>query len=158
MHVADLGVGNGVYALSIARKVGDTGKVYAIDIQNDLLTKLQKQAAAEHLENIETIWSDIEHTQGTTLKDGAIDAVIITNTFFQIEKKESVVIEISRILHSKGRVLVIEWADSFAGMGPHKDLIVKEELVKNLFLDNGFEFDRDIDAGDHHYGIVMRKK
>ena len=44
MHVADFGTGSGFYALAAAEAVGETGRVYAIDVQKDLLEKLKKEA------------------------------------------------------------------------------------------------------------------
>lgn len=155
--VADIGCGNGYYALLLARKVGERGRVYCIDVQNELLQKLSKESEGQMLQNIETIWSDIEKEKGSTLKESSVDVVLIANTFFQIEKKALVAEEIKRILRPKGRLLLIEWADSFAGMGPHKDHVIKKEDSLKIFLDSGFVFDSEIDAGTHHYGLVFRK-
>lgn len=157
MHVADFGAGNGYYAFALAKKVGETGRVYCIDVQNEMLQKVAKEADEEMLENIEIVWGDIEKPKGSTLKEGSIDVVLIANTFFQIENKLSFVNEALRILREKGRVLLIEWADSFAGMGPHQDHVIKKEDALKIFLDAGFTFDREIDAGEHHYGLIFRK-
>jgi hypothetical protein len=62
-----------------------------------------------------------------------------------------------RILKKKGRVLLVEWADSFAGMGPHRDHVVKQDDAKKIFIDAGFAYERDVKAGEHHYGLVFRK-
>ncbi len=158
MSVADFGVGSGHYALSIARKVGDTGKVYCIDVMNEMLYKVSLEAEQQMLHNIEFIWSNLENEKGSTIKTGSIEAVIIANTFFEIEKKIDLVAESLRILKEKGRVLLVDWQDSFAGMGPHKDYVVKKEDAIDFFVKGGFEVEREIDAGDHHYGIVFRKK
>ncbi len=157
MQVADFGAGNGYYAFLLARKVGETGKVYCIDIQSDLLQKVSKEAEGEGLSNIEIVSGNIEKEKGSTLKEESVDVVLIANTFFQIEDREAVLKEAFRILRPKGRVLLIEWADSFAGMGPHKDHVVLKETAEKLFRDSGFTKDSEIDAGEHHYGLVFRK-
>ena len=157
MHVADFGVGNGFYAILLSERVGESGKVFCIDVQNDLLHKLSVEAAEKALHNMEFIWSDIEKEKGSTLKKETIDTVLIANTLFQVEKKKEVAEEAHRILRSKGRVLLVEWADSFAGMGPHKDRVVKKEDAQSIFEKAGFTFDREIDAGEHHYGLIFRK-
>ncbi len=157
MIVADFGAGNGAYTWAMSKKVGDNGKVYCIDIQNDLLSKLSKESDEEDLHNIEFVWSDIEKEKGSTLKSDSVDLVVITNTFFQVENKSNVAQESFRITHNKGRVFFVEWADSFAGMGPHKDHIVPKEMAKDFFVKAGFIFEREIDAGDHHYGLIFIK-
>lgn len=157
MVVADIGCGNGFYAKGLSIKVGDSGKVYCIDVQNDLLHKISIEAEEQGLHNLEFIWSDIEKEKGSTLKSDSVDLVVIANTFFQINKKWEVANEAYRIVHSKGRVLLIEWSDSFAGMGPHRDHIVSKEDSKDIFIKAGFVFEREIDAGSHHYGLVFIK-
>lgn len=157
MYVADFGVGAGYYALSIARKVGEDGRVYCIDVENDMLTRLSMQAEEESLHNMEFILSDLENHKGSTIKKDHVDVVVIANTFFTLENKLDVLAEAYRILKNKGRLLFIDWADSFAGMGPHKDHVIKKDDAQKMLTESGFEFEREIDAGDHHYGLVLRK-
>lgn len=155
MKVADLGAGSGHYALSVAKIVGDTGRVYAVDVQEDVLIRLKDDAGRHGLRNVETIWGDIEKAGGTMLKDGALDAVILSNTLFQIEKKEQMLTEIKRILKSGGKLLVIEWAGAYGGMGPHPDHVVSEASAEELFITNGFHKVKGFRGGPHHYAIVF---
>ena len=114
----------------------------------------------EHLRkitNIEVLRGNAEKVRGTGLKDGAVDAAVVANILFQIEDKNSFVAEVSRILKPSGWVLVVEWSDSWKGMGPEVSRIVRKEDAKRLFLSVGFSFERDIIAGEHHYGIIFKK-
>lgn len=107
MKVGDLGAGSGHYTLSAASIVGAEGKVYAIDIQEDVLKHIREEARLKGLTTIETIWGDIEEKGGTRLKDHTLDAVIISNTLFQVKERERVVEEIKHILHPGGKLLNI---------------------------------------------------
>ena len=156
--VVDFGAGSGAYSFAASESVGEHGKVYAIDVQKDLLDKLKKEAKERHLSNIETIWSDLDHLGGTKLRDGSIDAVIASNVFFQIENKDNASMEMKRILKKGGRVLLIDWMDSFGGMGPEPKAVFGENKAKELFKKHGFAEDGKIDAGAHHYGIILRKQ
>jgi len=102
-QVADFGIGSGVYTLLAARKVGPDGRVYAIDIQKNLLERIKKEAEEEGLLNVEIIWGDVEKTNGSKLKDGSMNAVIATNILFQAEDKRRVVQEIGRVLKTRGK-------------------------------------------------------
>jgi ubiquinone/menaquinone biosynthesis C-methylase UbiE len=86
-----------------------------------------------------------------------VDVVVIANTLFALDDKAGAAKEAMRILKKKGRVLLVEWADSFAGMGPHRDHVVPKEASTKIFVDVGFALEREIDAGSHHYGLVFRK-
>ncbi|MBU4479964.1 methyltransferase domain-containing protein [Patescibacteria group bacterium] len=158
MIVADLGSGSGFYTIESSRVVGSEGRVYAVDVQKDFLDKIRNSANLERLYNIEIILGDIEKVGGTRLADMSVDAVIVSNVLFQAEDRESLVMEAKRILRSNGRILVVDWADSFNGMGPDSKNIFSENEALKLFEGEGFIKDRNISAGDHHYGIVFRKK
>ncbi|MBI3633752.1 MAG: methyltransferase domain-containing protein, partial [Candidatus Vogelbacteria bacterium] len=108
--VADFGTGSGFYAIEAAKRVGEGGKVYAIDVQKDLLTKLKNKAKGEHLSNLEVVWADIDEVGGTKMADLFLDGIIIANTLFQSENKLNVVKEAARILRKGGEVLVSDWA------------------------------------------------
>lgn len=156
--VADLGAGSGFYTFAAAHAVGKGGKVYAIDVQQDLLAKIKNTAQIQHLLNIEVIHGNIEKLNGTRLKEHSIDSVFVCNVLFQIEtqQRSEFLSEIKRILKSNGRVLVVDWSDSFEGMGPQPENVIIEKEVSELFEKNGFTFITRIDAGDHHYGLVYR--
>lgn len=157
MHVADFGSGSGAYSIAAAFAVGADGKVYAIDAKPELLSRLKKEAEEARLSNIEVINGNLEDEGGSNLRDGAMDAVIVSNILFQINDKSTFVSEVKRVLHSGGRVLVVDWKESFGGAGPQPENIIKEEAIKALFVSLGFSYEKNIDAGAYHYGIVFKK-
>src|SRR3989338_8053625 len=157
MHVADLGAGTGTLSVLIAQAVGDAGKVYAVEVQKPLLEKLKNHAKEAHVHNVEALWGDIERLQGTHLKDHTVDAAVASNVLFQVEHKDGFVQEIKRILKPGGKVLVIDWTESFRGMGPHIDHVVTLTEARRLFEKGGFTFVKKIEAGAHHYGLIFKK-
>ena len=156
-HVADLGSGSGFYTLAAAKMVGEKGRVYAVDVLKDMLAKLKNEAQRERLHNVETIWGNVERLGGTKLVDASVEIVLACNTLFQLEHKNDFPLEVKRILKPKGRVLVIDWKESFGGMGPQPGHVVSEESARTLFEKAGFTFEKGISAGAHHYGIIFKK-
>jgi ubiquinone/menaquinone biosynthesis C-methylase UbiE len=155
--VADFGSGSGHYVMALSDVVGDSGRVYAIDLQQALLQKVKNMATEDGKENVDVLWGDIESIGGTKLDDESVDAVIIANTLFQIEDKETTIMEIRRVLKDAGKLLVVDWSDSFGGMGPQPDDIIVESNARKMFIEKGFKYDRDFDAGGHHYGLIFHK-
>lgn len=155
--VADFGSGSGHYVFALAKAVGESGKVYAVDVQKDLLAKTQKEAKEKHVENIEIIWGNVEKLGGSKLKAESLDAVIVSNVLFQVEHKNTFVEECFRVLKSGGRILVIDWSESFGGLGPHKDNVVSEEIAETLFTQKGFLTQNTHMVGNHHYGLLFIK-
>src|SRR5262245_38985772 len=93
MKVGDFGAGSGHYALAAAHIVGETGRVYAIDVQEDVLAHIRDAAAKQKIRTIETIWSNFEKPGGSKLKNESLDAVILSNTLFQLEDKQATIAE-----------------------------------------------------------------
>lgn len=155
MKVADLGCGTGHYTFAASAIVGSTGRVYAIDIQEDHLSRLRGEAMDKGIRNIETVWGDIEKVGGTLLKDHALDAVILSNVLFQLDTAKNAIAEIKRILKPGGKLLVIDWAGSYNGIGPHQDRIVTEQKAEELFITGGFHKVKSFRGGAHHYSILF---
>lgn len=157
-RVADLGAGSGHYTVALAERVGDEGMVYAIDIQRDLLRKIANMAREQGTDRIETLWGDIDEVQGIPLADNTVDVAVLSNTLFQLENKETAFAEVARILKAKGRVFIIEWSESFAGIGPSSDLVVPKETARAYAADAGLVVEEEFEPGAHHYGLMARKK
>jgi len=157
MEVADFGAGAGYLAVEAADVVGKTGNVYVIDIQQELLTKSKHYAKEHHLESIKFIHGDLEKENGSTLSNESVDVVIISNLLFQVEKKAEVLREAHRILKNGGRVLIVDWCESFGGVGPQPEHVISETDVKKIAEGEGFTHIADIDAGSYHYGLIFRK-
>lgn len=155
MKVADLGAGSGHYSIAAAGAVGMDGRVYAVDVQEDLLKHLVDSAHQMGLRNVEMVWGDIERKGGTKLRDQSMDAVILSNVLFQLAEPKELIAEIKRILKPGGRLLVIDWAGAYGGMGPRPEQVVSEHAAEELFITDGFHKLKDFRAGAHHYAIVF---
>lgn len=156
MRVADFGAGTGFYSKACSPRVGYSGKVYAIEVQKELVKKLESEIKSWGLLNIECIWGDIEKRNGTKIADRSMDAVIISNVLFQAEDKLGLIDEAKRVLKKGGKVLLIDWSDSFGGMGPTRESVVTESMAKELFEKRGFVLEESISTSAHHYGIIFK--
>ncbi len=155
--IADFGAGSGHYVKALSVAVGEKGTVFAVDVQKDLLTRIKKDSIHAKQKNVEIVWGDLETPKGTKLREGVLDGVVISNLLFQVPKKEAIAEEAKRVLKTGGTVLIIDWADSISSIGPKKDLMFEKVKSQTLFEKQGFLFEREIDAGNHHYGIILRK-
>lgn len=152
MKVVDIGAGSGFYTINAAKTVGSSGRVYAVDVQKDLLERLRSVGAAQGLRNIEVIWGNAEKIGGTKVKEGLADAAIISNILFQVTKLDDFVLEVKRILKPGGKALVVDWSE-VSSMGPKT--LVPSMKAQMLFEKAGFKLDQSFNAGEHHYGMVF---
>lgn len=155
MKVGDFGAGAGHYARAAAAIVGYGGKVYAIDVQEDVLKHLKLNTHERHHGIIETVWGDLEKAGGTHLKSQSLDAVILANTLFQIENRFGFLAELKRVTKPGAKVFVVDWAGSYGGIGPTPEKIVSEHEAEDFFIGGGFHKVKSLRAGPHHYGILF---
>lgn len=93
-HVLDYGCGPGSFTIAAAKVVGDSGKVYAADIQPLSAEKIHQKALKEGLNNIETITTDCS----TGLKDNSIDKTICFDMFHMLNDQQKILKEFHRVL------------------------------------------------------------
>jgi ubiquinone/menaquinone biosynthesis C-methylase UbiE len=155
--VADFGAGTGAYTIPLARKVGEKGRVYAIEVQKELLPRIKNTAINQGLSNVEVLWGDVERHMATKLANNSIDLVILANVFFQADNKIGLTKEAKRVLKSGGKLLFVDWKDSYGGFGPQPESIVLPVEARKYFETEGFAYEKDIQAGEQHYGFICTK-
>lgn len=155
--VADFGAGSGHFLRALSRLVGHEGKVYALEIQRTLVEAAGDLVRRLNLGNVEVVWCDLETAGGTKLRDDALDAGVLVNSLFQFEDRESAMEEIVRTLRPGGKLFIVDWSESWGGMGPALDQVIDERTARALAESRGLVFERSFDAGDHHYGLAFRK-
>lgn len=160
MKVADFGSGVGHYTFLLGQMVGPTGQVFALDVQKELLVTLKREAEKAHLFNIEVLCVDFDSSGGIgggiKLKSDFIERGVLANVLFQVSEKEKFVKEIARVMKPGGKLLVVDWTDSFGGIGPDKRMVFPKQKCQELFQAAGFTLEKNISAGLHHYGFVFK--
>lgn len=155
--VADFGAGSGYFVEILARNVGGSGRVYACEIQKDLVEKIGNLARAKGLSTVHPLWCDLEQEQGIKIEDEILDVGVMINTLFQLEDTQTALEEIRRTIRSGGKFFVVDWSESFGGLGPQPDQVIGEQQTQAIVEEHGFIYERAFDAGDHHYGLAFRK-
>ena len=152
---ADFGSGSGYFVLALAKKIGEKGRVYAIDVLPTALESIRSLAKLHGFSNIETRWANLEKT--STLDAESCDFVLISNLFFQVEKKywPTIIQEAFKILKSGGQLLMIDWKPESV-IGPPKEQRVREEEIKKL-AGEYLSYVKNLEIGDSHWAILFKK-
>ena len=157
MKVADFGSGAGYFTILIAKKVGDSVMVTALDIMESALETVRAKASAAGLKNLQTTRGDLEVLGGSALPDNSQNMVLLANILFQSPKKAEIIKEAKRVLITDGLVIVIDWKKETNGVGPTADLKIDKGELKAVIEKEGLVFVRDIDAGSFHFGFIFSK-
>jgi ubiquinone/menaquinone biosynthesis C-methylase UbiE len=154
VNVVDFGCGYGTFTIPAARIIA--GKIYAIDIEPEMLGVVERKAKALNLGNVETVLRDFI-LEGSGLEDGSIDYVFLFNILHN-EEPEKLLRESYRILKAGGRVGIIHWNhDAKTPRGPPMQIRPRPEQCRSWAESAGFNFEQKLDLKPYHYGLVLRK-
>lgn len=132
--VADIGAGTGYYSFRLSDKVPQ-GKVYAVEIQDELIELLQKKKASLKDSIVEVVRSTSKSIQ---LPDNSIDLAIMVDVYHELEFPAEILQSIRKALKTKGKILLIEYRgeDPAVPIKPlHKTTVFQlgRELLANGF-------------------------
>jgi ubiquinone/menaquinone biosynthesis C-methylase UbiE len=105
-HVADLGAGDGRFAMALAERVGSSGQVYATEISTERLDEMRGAAAEAGLDNVSVIAGGVS---STGLPDACCDAIFSRNVYHHLTEPAAINRDIRRALRQGGRLLVIDF-------------------------------------------------
>ena len=115
MDIADIGAGTGFYSLLFAKKVGSSGRVYAVDITDDFVRNIKRRAAENKLDNIHAI---ISEQKDTRLDENSIDLAFVCNTYHHFEYPQAMLASMRRALRSGGSLVIIDYRKQPATSSP----------------------------------------
>jgi SAM-dependent methyltransferase len=104
--VADLGAGSGYFTVRLARAVGATGKVYAVDIQEGMLDLLRRAVARERLTNVIPVLSAPDDPR---LPDQSLDLVLMVDVYHELAAPQVTLGHLKRALKPGGRLVLLEY-------------------------------------------------
>jgi SAM-dependent methyltransferase len=106
MIVADVGAGVGYFSIRMARRVGPSGKVYANDIQPEMLSRLQERLDSEHVTNVETV---LGTQSDPKLPAGKLDLILLVDVYHELSQPQRMLGEMRKALKPDGRLVLIEY-------------------------------------------------
>ena len=151
--IAEFGCGYGTFTIPIARVI--SGKVYAIDIEQEMIRETERKVRKNKLGNVETILRDFV-SDDSGLKDESVDYVMLFN-ILHIEKPEKLLREAYRILRNNGKFGIIHWRYGKTPRGPPMEIRPKPEQCIEWAESIGFNSPKKYELKPYHYGIVMKK-
>jgi ubiquinone/menaquinone biosynthesis C-methylase UbiE len=124
-RVADIGAGGGWFTVRLARRVGPNGRVFAEDIQRQMIESIERRVKREGLGNVETVL-------GTSLDPklpSGLDAVLIVDTYPQLDDPATMLKHVATALGPNGRLGIVDFKKDKLGPGPAMDERLEPEVI-----------------------------
>jgi ubiquinone/menaquinone biosynthesis C-methylase UbiE len=136
--VADVGAGSGWFSVRLARRVGPNGIVYAEDVQQEMLAAITRRVQREGLTNVRPVLGESNNPR---LPIGKLDAVLLVDSFNEVEDRVTMLRNIAASLKPQGRIGVIDFkVNGGGGPGPPLEdrldaqIVIKDAAAANLRL------------------------
>ena len=104
-RIADIGAGSGYYAFRMARQVPE-GKVFAVDLQPEMLEIMRRKIAREGIENVELVRGS---ETSPDLPANSVDLVIMVDVYHELSHPREVMQEVVKALKPDGRFVLLEY-------------------------------------------------
>jgi ubiquinone/menaquinone biosynthesis C-methylase UbiE len=152
--VADIGAGAGYITWRLAERVGPAGKVYANDIQPQMLDLLRKNMAARHLTNVEAVLGAEDDPK---LPAARMDLVLLVDVYHEFTEPETMLRKIREALKPDGRLVLVEYRkeDPNVPIRPEHKMSVGE--VRAEVEPEGFRFEKTLETLPRQHILIFRK-
>ena len=152
-RVADIGAGSGYFTVRVARAVGSKGKVWAIDLRQELLDYMEKRLEIEGIENVETV---LVEADDPALPAGGVDTILMVDTWHYIRDPEYAR-KMKAGLAPGGRLVIIDYRPKpfeERPWGPTPEQQTSREELDGHMAEAGFRVAEEYDFLSEQYFVV----
>jgi ubiquinone/menaquinone biosynthesis C-methylase UbiE len=152
--VADVGAGVGYFTWRLAERVGPAGKVYANDIQPEMLELLRKNVEARHLTNVETVLGKEDDPK---LPAGRIDLVLLVDVYHEFSQPQKMLQKIRGSLKPDGRLVLLEYRKEDPAIPIRPEHKMSAAEVRAEVEPEGFRFEKNLGTLPRQHILIFRK-
>jgi ubiquinone/menaquinone biosynthesis C-methylase UbiE len=152
--VADLGSGGGYFTFKLARAVAPSGKVYAVDVDKDMIELIAKRLKEESGNNVETI---LATATDPLLPQTGVDLIFTVNTYHHIANRLAYFANVRKYLRPGGRIAIIDldrraWLEGLLGH------YTPSETIKREMEQAGYTLQQQLDFLDRQSFLIFSLK
>jgi SAM-dependent methyltransferase len=136
--IADIGAGGGWFTVRLARRVGQNGKVYAVDVQRLMIEAIQRRVQREGYANVQAVLG--ENDDPRLPREARMDAVLFVDAFHEMDEPVVYLQNVARSLKPMGRIGIIDYLPGEGGPGPGSEERVPPSVVIRDAATAGLKF------------------
>jgi ubiquinone/menaquinone biosynthesis C-methylase UbiE len=150
-NVADVGAGSGWFTVRAARRVGEGGKVFAVDINPEAIRYIENRARKEDLHNVSVIQS---REDDPMLPAAQVDAVLLLKTYHEVAKPVTLLKNLKPALRPGAKVGIIDRNGNGENHGVQRKVVIEEAAEAGYETKGTYDFVKD----DMDYFLVFEVK
>jgi ubiquinone/menaquinone biosynthesis C-methylase UbiE len=151
--VADVGAGSGYYTARLAERVGATGKVYASDLQPQMVALLEQRVARDRLTQVEVLQATETDPR---LPPAAIDLILMVDVYHELARPQEVLRQLRAALKPDGRLVLIEFRKESPWVPIREEHKMSVREARLELEAEGYRFDTVIDVLPWQHILVFR--
>ena len=151
-NVADVGAGSGWFTVRAARRVTESGSVYAVDINPEAIRYIENRAEKEHLHNVKPVLSKPDDP---LLPANALDVVLLLKTYHEVEKPVVLLRNLRASLRGEAKIGIIDRNGNGENHGVGKGVVVQEAGEAGYRLVGQYDFVKG-DGMDYFLVFAMK--
>ena len=152
--VADVGAGSGYVSTRLAKAVGPTGKVYAVDIQQGMLDLLAQSVAKQKLTNVQPVLSTIDDPK---LPPASVDLIVMVDVYHEFSQPQRMLQRMKEALKPDGRLVLVEYRAEDPAVPIRPEHKMTKAQVKQEVEHEGFKQSRVLDDLPRQHVIIFTK-
>lgn len=154
MKVADVGAGTGFYTVRIADRVGPQGKVYASDIQPEMIKRLRANVSARGLSNVEPV---LGTESDPKLPAGQLDLVVLVDVYHEFSRPQRMLHHIRDSMKSDARLILVEYRAEDLSVPIRPEHKMSISGVRAEVEPEGFIFEKSVETLPWQHIIFFRR-
>jgi SAM-dependent methyltransferase len=128
--IADIGAGSGYFTFRFARHVGSMGRVYAVDIDRDMIAHVSRRAGELAASNVTPV---LARPDDPLLPDASVDRIFFCDVWHHVEQQPQYLAKLKKALKPGGQIVMIDFHKKPLPVGPPLDMkIAREDLVVQM--------------------------
>ena len=154
----DVACGWGHYSLAAADIVGKEGQVYAVDLWEEGILNLRKEAVSKGSQNLEAFVSDV--SQNIPLENDCVDVCLMATVLHDLvgdHVDQQAMKEVTRVIKPQGTLAIVEYKKTDGPPGPPKPVRLSPREVDALLSPYGFNQKHLTEIGESHYLQIFTK-
>ena len=128
--VADIGAGSGYFTVRFSNALKESGKVYAVDVSQDMIDYLNRRIQETNARNVTTVMAAPDDPR---LPDASVDRIFICDTWHHIENRSQYLARLKKALRAGGQIIMIDFQKRDLPVGPPIEMkIAREDLIREM--------------------------